>query len=335
MPLSSSIIDRIVKESGFPALANFLGGGLSPGDLQSLLMHVYRTRAAGVTEADVMRTSERPLLSVADIDARLLQLFDRVAFEAAAGFEAVDLSPVAAAGLNRLLGEIDQNNVLSTIRKADVIGDPTAAMAVECARRRRANPALVRLCNSHRAVRLQPLDVPGYRPHFRLLSLVTAGRDSGGYAFEIASLTEHLRFYLLLFRGLNENGFVLQEPLVELSETNLIRRLLSEAAHGVTPPKDLLQAPPELGWLEKDVVAPLKAEFPEAEFRYNLARLEGLNYYRGVMLRISPVAPDGERYPIVDGGFTNWTARLLQNRKERLLTSGIGTEFVCRRYRTP
>jgi hypothetical protein len=95
MPLSSSIIDRIVKESGFPALANFPGGGLSPGDLESLLMHVYRTRAAGVTKPDVMRTSERPLLPVSDIDARLLQLFDRVAFEAAAGFEAVDLSPVA------------------------------------------------------------------------------------------------------------------------------------------------------------------------------------------------------------------------------------------------
>jgi hypothetical protein len=51
-------------------------------------------------------------------------------------------------------------------------------------------------------------------------------------------------------------------------------------------------------------------------------------------LRISPLAPDGVRYPVADGGFTDWTARLLQNRKERLLTSGIGTEFVCFRYKT-
>ena len=78
---------------------------------------------------------------------------------------------------------------------------------------------------------------------------------------------------------------------------------------------------------------PLQAEFPEAKFRFNLARLEGLGYYTGLCLRISPLAPDGGRYAIVDGGLTDWTARVLADRKERLLTSGIGSEFVCRRYR--
>jgi len=97
--------------------------------------------------------------------------------------------------------------------------------------------------------------------------------------------------------------------------------------HGITLPGAL----PELRYLE-DLIQPLQAEFPEGLFRVNSARLEGLNYYDGAMLRISPLAPDGERYAIGDGGFTNWTARLLQNRKERLLTSGIGTEFTCRRY---
>ena len=60
--------------------------------------------------------------------------------------------------------------------------------------------------------------------------------------------------------------------------------------------------------------------------------MEGLGYYRSFALRISPKAPDGGSYPIVDGGFTDWTARLLSNRKERLLISGIGTEFVCKTY---
>jgi hypothetical protein len=76
-----------------------------------------------------------------------------------------------------------------------------------------------------------------------------------------------------------------------------------------------------------------KRNSPRAQFRFNLSRLEGLSYYSGFCLRISPLAPDGARYPVVDGGFTDWTARLLQNKKERLLTSGIGTEFVCSRYR--
>ena len=345
--MSSKIIDRIVNESGFPTLADFLAKDLSTSDLQSLLLHVFQQRAAAVTEADLLRSSSRPLVMPADIDARLIHLFDHVALATANEFEAIELSPVGPFGLNRALGEIDQNNVLSTIRNADVSGDPTVMMALECARRRRASPEVVRLCNSHRLVRMQPFDNPNFRPHFRLFSIVTAGRDTGSRQFEIAALREHLRFYLRLFRDLNEVGFVLHNPLVELSDTTLIRQFIPAVEdrsvrahvhggserflekHGVTLPKNA----PELDYLEKDVAGPLKEEFPEAEFRLNLERLEGLNYYNGVTLRISPTTPDGERHAIVDGGFTNWTARLLQNRKERLLTSGIGSEFACRRYR--
>ncbi len=65
----------------------------------------------------------------------------------------------------------------------------------------------------------------------------------------------------------------------------------------------------------------------------NQARLEGLGYYRRFALRISPQAPDGGRYPAVDGGFTDWRARLLANDRERFLISGIGSEFVCKKYR--
>ena len=36
-----------------------------------------------------------------------------------------------------VLGGIDQNNVLTTIRNAEVLGDSTPALALECARRRR------------------------------------------------------------------------------------------------------------------------------------------------------------------------------------------------------
>jgi hypothetical protein len=80
-------------------------------------------------------------------------------------------------------------------------------------------------------------------------------------------------------------------------------------------------------------MAPLRDEFPEAEFRVNQGRLEGLAYYCSFTLRISPEAPDRRRYPVVDGGFTDWTARLPGNRKERLLISGIGSEFICKTYR--
>jgi hypothetical protein len=272
--------------------------------------------------------------------------------------------------LNHVLGGIDQNSVLTTIRNAEVLGDATMPLALECARRRketsrRGDPASVRLVSSQRMIRLQPFDIPGYVPHFRLWSMVSAGRDTGSQAFETEHLGEHLRFYLGLFRSLADHGFRLESPLVELSDTRVVQALL--AAHGVssediresirahrlegsekfladrgiTMPGTIeelagvVSAPSldRLTRLNSNLLDPLRSEFPEAQFRFNFRRLEGLNYYSGFTLRISPLAPDGIRYPVGDGGFTDWTARLLQNKKERLLTSGIGTEFVCFKYR--
>ena len=371
--MPSKIIHRIVAETGIPNLDAALTA-LAPSDLQSLLMHVYqiRTRALGVP--DLLRTAARPLFQASQIDARLLNTFDRVAFETAPGFEALDLAPVCTLGLNHVLGAIDQNSVLTTIRNGEVLGDATMPLALECWRRRklssrRPESTPVRLAASHRMVRLQPFDVPGYVPHFRLFSMVSAGRDTGSDAFEIEHLAEHLRFYLRLFRALRAQGFGLNSPLVEISDTRIIQSLLAKHkigadevsrtirahrlgasrelldAHGIAlpdsvedPARELREQTSEQGIsrlarLKSESLDPVQAEFPEAQFRFNLARLEGLNYYAGFTLRISPATADGARYPVVDGGFTDWTARLLQNKKERLLTSGIGTEFVCLRYR--
>jgi hypothetical protein len=242
--------------------------------------------------------------------------------------------------------------------------------ALECSRRRKDSsrghdPTPLRLASSQRVVRLQPFDVPGYVPHFRLFSIVTAGRDTGSLAFEIQHLGEHIRCYSTLFRELGAHGFRLANPLVEISYTGIVRSSL--AAHGVSsdevresirahrpggseqflpergivlpnavedPARELSgQGIERLARLKSGSLDALQVEFPEAQFRFNLARLEGLSYYNGFCLRISPQASDGARYPVADGGFTDWTARLLQNKKERLLTSGIGTEFISFRYR--
>jgi hypothetical protein len=256
-----------------------------------------------------------------------------------------------------------------------VLGDSTPALALECARRRR-NPARrvsdppVRLCASHRMVRLQPVDFPGYTAHFRLFALASAGRDTGSNTFEIQHLGEHIRFYLRLFRALNADGFRFTSPLVEISDLTIVEALLAAegcsrdqvrkavrahipgsserflAERGITLPSEVGDPAVELhnlsqhragvarlALLKQRLLDVLRTEFPEAICRFNLARLEGLGYYTGLCLRISPQAPDGARYPIVDGGFNNWTARLLEDNKERLLTTGIGSEFACRRYR--
>jgi hypothetical protein len=285
------------------------------------------------------------------VSARDLMTFDSVAFQAASEFAPLDLSPVCPFAATATLGGISQNNVVTAIRNAEALGDPTIALALE-AGRRRPSAALVRLCASHRVIRLQPFDVPGYSPHFRLFALLTAGRDTGSFRFETANLVEHVRVYLLMFRMLTGVGFALRNPLVEFADMSAVEAELEAAgitreevrksvrAHQLGGSERFLR---ERGiaaltdarrpQLEADVIASLRDEFPEAEFRVNQQRLEGLGYYCSFTLRISPQAPDGRRYPIVDGGFTDWTARLLGNRKERLLISGIGSEFVCKTYR--
>jgi hypothetical protein len=370
--MASKIVARIAAQTGIPRLLPALSEDIALSDLQSLLMDVYRARTAESSESDLRRGAERGLAAASKVDARLLNQFDQIAFQIAPEFDAVELSPVGPLGLNHVLGGIDQNNVLTTIRNVEVLGDPTTALALECWRRRtdqsrQGAGGAVRLCCSQRLVRLQPFDEPGYSPHFRLFALVSAGRDTGSHAFEIQHLGEHIRFYLRLLSALNQQGFSFREPLVEISDTAVVEALLGQsgvgaeelrqsvrahvlggsarflAERGITLPEAIEDPARELpggvphfrlARLKTELIDKLREEFPDAQFRFNLARLEGLSYYQGLCLRISPVAPDGNRYPITDGGFTDWTARLLENRKERLLATGIGSEFACVKYRS-
>jgi hypothetical protein len=348
----SKIVHRIEHELGMTGLVNALTEQLSASDLSSLLMEVYRIRAARIKEAGMLAHAARaPLMHPSSVSSRDLSIFDSIAFQAASEFAALELSPVCPFSAASTLGGTSQNNVLTAIRSAEVLGDSTLALALEaCRRRSSADP--VRLCASQRVIRLQPFDVPGYSPHFRLFALVTAGRDTGSFRFEMAHLVEHVRLYLKLCRMLIGAGFALHNPIVEFTDMAAVEARLAAAgisreevrkhvrAHRPGASERFLRergiAVHEDGGhslLEGSVIAPLCDEFPGVDFRLNQDRLEGLGYYTNFAFRISPEAPDGTRYPVIDGGFTDWTARLLGNRKARILISGIGSEFVCKAYK--
>jgi hypothetical protein len=181
---------------------------------------------------------------------------------------------------------------------------------------------------------MQPFDTPGFTPHFRLFALASAGRDTGSSDFEARHLAEHIRVYLDLCRDWN--------PRVEITDLRMTEAALAE--RGVS--RDDVRRAVRAHWFgssEKflksrgiDLPAvdhPMTRRVAETigcEVRYDASRLEGLGYYSSFALRIWIEAPDGNRYPVIDGGFTDWTARLLSDRKERLLTSGLGSEFFCR-----
>ncbi len=354
------IIRRIERELGAPGLAEALVD-LPATDLQSLLLEVVRARSRRLDPASLL-DERRGLATPSSADARAMHAFDGAALAAAADFEAIELSPVGPLGSNVVLGNIDQNSTLAALRNVEVLADPTVAQTLEAARRRRSSRQnVVRLCASHRLIRMQPFDNPGFSRHFRLFGLVTAGRDRGHFAFECEALREQLSVYLrLLHQGLPALGFRMGAITVELADSGVIEllgiskdelaaqvRAHNHAAekllegrtlplpHHVDDPRGLGDHPSlaRLSRAHESIVTPLAVEFPRVRFRYDLWRLEGATYYRVLCFRLNVVDPEGFELPLGDGGFTDWTQRLLSDNKERLLASGIANELACKRYR--
>ena len=134
--MHSKIVRRIDGESG---VFSKLASELSPSDLQSLLLGVYQTRAAKLDETDIMAR------------ARQTRDFFRVSIAMhshARKGSTQWLAPVCPFATTSVLGGIDQNNVLTAIRNAGVLGHSTPALALECIQRRK-NPedrkAVIRL----------------------------------------------------------------------------------------------------------------------------------------------------------------------------------------------
>jgi hypothetical protein len=57
-------------------------------------------------------------------------------------------------------------------------------------------------------------------------------------------------------------------------------------------------------------------------------RTTGRGYYRDVCFKVNALV-DGATTEIGDGGLTDWTAKLLASRKERLLISGYGLDQIA------
>ena len=69
-------------------------------------------------------------------------------------------------------------------------------------------------------------------------------------------------------------------------------------------------------------MAPLRARFPGVPFEPDAARQDGEpGYYVRTCFRLW-----SDDVNLADGGFTDWCARLLGDRKERVPTSGIGLD---------
>jgi len=248
----------------------------------------------------------------AGLDSIKLLKFDGLAYSLASPqFMPIQVSPVCPLGTISVITPVHQNNTLTTIRNTEVCSDVTNVLALECARRRRElllkhpkTPERVKFCTSHRLLRTQSSDEPGAFPHFQIFVLCTAGRDEGSGKFEMTELHTHLDFYLRLLQQAEKLNLVLNDVRVKLTafHERWVKRLPTE----LTPA--------------------FSDRFPDINFHFDHFPPAAENYYSAVRMQIYARNRVGTDFLLVDAGFTNWTQKLLGNRKERLLTSGIGSE---------
>ena len=318
---------RVLREAGDPALADKLAG-LSGTALTTLLLDVLRRQADRLTPADVMRRygSDRFVAPASLGFAPLRRAEDAMLAALPAGFEVLTLAPVLPFGAHSAVATVDPRNVVATVRGSEVAADPTNGLALEAAARRRqalrADPrssAVVRLAAIQRVTRAQRFTGPVSFAHFGLLGLVTAGRDTGGHAFERASIAEHLRFAA---DGLARLG----AARVRLELTRL-----DDAMPDVTAAVAAAVAGAALAGAALAGAALAGAALAGAggvEVADAPGRRSGRGYYTGLCFKVQADFGAGE-LEVGDGGFVDWTGKLLGNRKERLLISGYGIERIA------
>jgi hypothetical protein len=300
---------RVLREAGGQELLDRLAESLPGSDLTTLLLEVFRRRALRLSAADVMRRygTDRFAMPGSVSFAALRRAEDTMLATLPAGFDVVTLAPVLPLGAHWVTGGVDPRNVVATIRGSEVAADPTNGLALEAAARRRRilgrsprSAEAVRLAATQRVTRGQFVTGPVSFAHFQLLAMVTAGRDTGHQEFEQRHLTEHLRFAA---RGLAECG---------VTHIRLAITCLDDAGS-----RALLAVRDGLAGLPGVEVA----DAPERE--------SSRAYYRGICFKVFAGTLDGDLLEIGDGGFVDWTARLLGSQKERLLISGHGLDRLA------
>lgn len=307
--MTDPIIERIQREVGVSNLVELLVDGLAPTDLQSLLLEVRRRGVEKLTPGELLNDYERNrFVRPASIAPQEVTRFDDVAWShLPPKYVALELSPVAPLGAASAIATVDQNKVVSTIRNTEVVSDSSNVLALECASRRREllsddprSAEAVCLAATHRILRGQAYESPDLSAHFRLLSMCAAGRDEGSFTFEVRHLVEQISFYLTLIR--------------EFSHIESVRVTLTDLDSG------------HEAELEQRVLSRITDEAPNVSTGLDPERADGRGYYSDACFKIFVTPSAGDEFELVDGGFTDWTRRLLSNAKERLLISGLGTE---------
>ncbi len=301
-------VDRIVRESGVHDLVDILSTRLSPTDLQSLMMEVYRRRAGQILPGGLLSRFEQDRFSQpAAVSPRATSDLEHLVWAALPeGYEGIELSPLCPMGTNSVVATVDQRKVVTTDAQHRGCGRfdqrPCPGLRTEAP----APPG----GQEHPVHAGQPGQLPasgsgsGVRQprgaaHFRLIGLASAGRDEGSFAFETRSLCEQIGFFVDVV-GRAKPGWRARVAVTDLCGRSPV-------------------------W-ETEVLTTLADRFPDLVVEMDSSRASGRGYYVDACYKLFFTADQGKEIEVGDGGCTTWTRQLLSDAKERLVISGLGAE---------
>jgi len=229
----------------------------------------------------------------------------------------------------------------------------------------------VHLTTSGHVLRLQPFDKSkGYTQHFNLFALCSSGKhlvSEGGFAVPV--LQKHISTLLNVMSALHDEGHVFSDITVKISDMqfldqlitamrlpreNILRNSLNDdfdmfAEYKVEFPKEAEKADGlessmfrkngltdkvrYFSFIEKGVLTPLRANNPGIRFCFDFNRKSGLGYYPNLCFHIFATNLEGKVVQVADGGAVDWSAKLLGNKKEAMVISGIGSELTQKMFK--
>jgi len=298
-------VDRIAAALGDVDLPARLARATS-GDLTTLLLAVVAERASRVSAPRLLaRYLEDRFSRPAPVDLGALRAVEDAFLRAThRGWDRVVVSPLLPIGAHHALGDVAQDRIVTATRANEVAADPTVGLALEAAARRRDSTARRSdgpqdLATLQRITRAQRFDAPEAFVHFSIAALVTAGRSQPDDGFDADALLRHLDVHLSALAGLADRI----EIVLSTQDTGPGRNLLASIGGSLVGRPNVRLA-----------------EDPD--------RIEEQGYYRRACFKIN-VDVSGSTFEVGDGGFTDWTERLLDDRRERLLTSALGLDRLA------
>lgn len=296
------IIHQIKEKAGRADALEALEAKFSGSELNTYLLYLFQQRAKKVKPADLLHQFEHNrFVQTAEIDTLAFKALELEWLQHAEqnGFRPVTLSPLAPLGCCSVVGEVNQNNVVSATRGTEVVSDATNVLALKIAEEQKSiskKEKLIKYATTHRHVRGQTFDHPAFTAHFGVFCLVSGGLDSGSFAFELSQLWEHLNLHYTL---LSQKFGV---------ENLLVKFFLKDRQHPFHP------------FLEEKLKAlPFASEL--------IHQQDSGDYYKLIQFKVYLKKQQME-VDLADGGLVDWTQKLLSNKKHRLFISGCGLELV-------